>query len=60
MYAPCPCPLARICWLILTPGMRERLAGLEPEVAEKELEELADTLTPVGWPCAGVRAGAAG
>lgn len=45
MDSPCPCPLARIGWLVLAPGTRERLAGLDPEVADKELEDLADALT---------------
>jgi len=45
LHAACPCPLARIGWLVLAPQTRERLAGLEPEVADKELEELADLLT---------------
>ena len=46
MHAACPCPLARIGWLVLAPQTRERLAGLEPEVADKELEDLADLLAP--------------
>lgn len=41
---PCCCVLSRICWGLLPEGMRERLAGLEPDVADKELEELADLL----------------
>lgn len=38
------CPLARIAWGLLPEGMRERLAGLDAEVADKELDDTASLL----------------